>query len=71
MVIDLTIGLLRSVGMRLRTKPGDLAHPLLSALEADYDCVCLVENGVESQTDETMKPPLSGFVRAGGSQDLD
>ena len=56
--------------MQRRMKPGDLTHPLLTAPEADYDCACLVENGMESQTDETMKPPLSGLGRAGTSQDL-
>ena len=43
---------------------------LPGALRAGYDCVCLVESGVEDQTDETARPPPSGFVRASISQDL-
>jgi len=43
---------------------------LPGALEAGYDCVRLVESGVEDQRDETMRPPPPGVVRASSVQDL-
>jgi len=42
---------------------------LPGALAAGYTCVRPVEHGLEGQTDETMKPPPSSFVRAGSKQD--
>ena len=36
---------------------------LLGTLDAGFDCVRLVESGVEGQTDEIMRPPPSGIVR--------
>jgi len=55
--------------MRLRTGPGDL--PSSSGTpKAGGDCVRLVESGVEDQTDENVRPPPSGLVRAGSAQDV-
>ena len=43
-------------------------HP--GAVEAGYDRIRLAEFGVEDQTDEIMRPPLSGLVRADNAQYL-
>ena len=43
---------------------------LPGALGAGHDCLCLVECGVEDQTDETTRPPPSGLMRTGIAQDM-
>jgi hypothetical protein len=44
---------------------------LLGRLRTSSHCVCLAGFGVGDQMDEIVRPPPSGFVRAGSAQDLD